>query len=72
LGIADRLKLLALEIHLYKIPSNLKNPSCEGTMPTDYSVAELYSLLVTTICRKTQSRPNQGGTGENLVEMGGV
>ena len=64
-----------VQIHLHKIPSNLKKPSCEDTLPTNDNVAELYNFLITPICRRALSRSNQsnlsrlnqGGTGENLV-----
>ena len=56
-----------VQIHLHKIPANLKSPSCEDNLPADNDEADLHIFLYKTTLIKHLSRPNKGGTGENLV-----
>ncbi|MCL2426965.1 MAG: recombinase family protein [Oscillospiraceae bacterium] len=56
-----------VQIHLHKIPSNLKNPSCEVAQPADNSGSELRFLIDNLQKENSVSHPNKGRTRENLV-----
>ena len=60
-----------VQIHLHKIPANLTRPSSGDCLPADNGEADIH-IFLKTACLQPKSRSKRGGTGEKLVELGGV
>ena len=60
-----------VQIHLHKIPSNLKKSSSEDNLPADNGEADLHIFLKNASFRH-KSRSKRSGTGEKMVELGRI